>query len=55
MPERLRTFGLPRVLSGTNQKRSSLRDLCAFAVKVNNMMLPLINRIIMARNTPKEE
>jgi hypothetical protein len=38
MPERLRTFNLPRVLPGTNQKRSALCDLCVSAVNVMNFL-----------------
>jgi hypothetical protein len=41
MAERLRTFDLPRVLPGTNQKRFPLCDLGVFAVNVNNFMLLL--------------
>jgi hypothetical protein len=42
VPERLRTFDLPRVLPGTNQKRFPLCDLGVFAVNVNSFMLLLI-------------
>jgi hypothetical protein len=42
-PETLRTFDLPRVLLGTNQKRFPLCDLRVSAVRVNNLMLSLIN------------
>jgi hypothetical protein len=37
------------------ERRSYLRVLCAFAVRVNNFMLSSINRIIMVRSKPKEE
>ena len=42
MPERLRTFDLPRVLPGTNQKQFTLCDLGVSAVNVINFMLLLI-------------
>jgi hypothetical protein len=44
MPERLRTFDLPRELPGANQKRFPLRDLGVSAVKVNNFMLSSTRR-----------
>jgi hypothetical protein len=43
MPERLRSFDLPRVLLGTNQKRFPLCDLGVSAVNVINFMLSLID------------
>jgi hypothetical protein len=45
VPERLRTFDLPRVLLGTNQKEFPLRDLSVSAVNANNFMLLLITAI----------
>jgi len=46
MPKRLRTFDLPRVVPGTNQKRFPLCDLGVSAVKVINFMLSLIVRVV---------
>jgi hypothetical protein len=42
MPERLRTFDLPRILPGANQKQFPLCDLGVSAVKATNFMLRLI-------------